>query len=57
VKIMTTNEVAAFLKVNRATVYRLVQRKELPSLRVGGGDHRFRRADIDERIRKNEQGR
>jgi excisionase family DNA binding protein len=41
--------VAAFLKVHRATVYRLVQRKELPSLRVGR-DHRFRRAEIDEWI-------
>jgi excisionase family DNA binding protein len=46
---MTANEVAAFLKVHRATVYRLVQRKELPSLRVGR-DHRFRRAEIDEWI-------
>jgi excisionase family DNA binding protein len=55
-EIMTANEVAAFLKVNRATVYRLVRRKELPSVRVGW-DHRFRRADIDEWIRKNQQGR
>jgi excisionase family DNA binding protein len=34
-EMMTANEVAAFLKVNRATVYRLVKRKGLPSFRVG----------------------
>jgi excisionase family DNA binding protein len=55
-EIMTANEVAAFLKVNRAKVYRLVQRKELPSVRVGW-DHRFRRTDIDEWIEAREKVR
>ena len=52
---MTANEVAAFLKLNRATVYRLVKRKGLPSFRVGR-DHRFRRAEIDEWIEAREKG-
>jgi excisionase family DNA binding protein len=55
-EMMTANEVAAFLKVNRATVYRLVKRKRLPSFRVGR-DHRFRRAEIDEWIEAREKAR
>jgi excisionase family DNA binding protein len=50
---MLINEVAAYLKVHPTTVYRLLRSKQLPAFRVGT-DFRFRRADIDDWIRKKE---
>jgi excisionase family DNA binding protein len=44
-KIMTVNEVAAFLHVHPTTVYRMMKHKELPGFRIGS-DWRFNRADI-----------
>jgi excisionase family DNA binding protein len=55
-EIMTATEVAAYLKVHRLTVYRLVRSRGLPYFRVGW-EIRFRRADIDEWITKQEKGR
>ena len=34
---MTMKQVAAWLQVNRMTVYRLVKRGEIPALRIGRG--------------------
>ena len=34
---MTIKQVAAWLQVNRMTVYRLVKRGEIPALRIGRG--------------------
>jgi excisionase family DNA binding protein len=42
---MTVRDVAAFLNVNQKTVYRLVQRRELPGFKVAGA-WRFRREDL-----------
>ena len=43
---MTVREVAAFLNVHEKTVYRLVQRGELPGFKVAGA-WRFQRNDLD----------
>ena len=43
---MTVREVAAYLNVNEKTVYRLVQRRELPGFKVAGA-WRFRPEDIE----------
>jgi excisionase family DNA binding protein len=43
-KIMTADEVAAYLRVDRMTFYRLMKRKELPGFKIGT-DFKFRRAD------------
>jgi excisionase family DNA binding protein len=50
-EIMTANELAAFLKVSRRTVYKLMKSKELPGFRVGW-DYKFRRSDIDQWMRR-----
>jgi excisionase family DNA binding protein len=52
--VMTLEEVATYLKVHSSTVYRLVKRKQLPAIRIGS-KFRFRTADIDEWITKEEQ--
>jgi len=51
-EILTLEEVAAYLKVGKRTVYRLVAAQELPAFKVGGS-WRFRRQEIDQWI--NEQ--
>ena len=50
-EIMTADEVAAFLKVSRATVYKLMKSKKLPGFRLAG-EFRFRRSDIDAWMRR-----
>ena len=50
-QIMTLDEVAAYLKVGKRTVYRLVAAKKIPAFKVGG-TWRFSRADIDGWIRQ-----
>ena len=55
-KIMTADELATYLKVSKATVYKLFRRRGLPDFRIGG-DYRFRRADIDEWIDAKEKAR
>jgi excisionase family DNA binding protein len=55
-EIMTADELAAYLRVSRATVIRLLKRRNLPGFRVGV-DYRFRRADIDEWIEAREKAR
>ena len=42
---LTTDEVAAYLKVGRETVYRLVRRGQMPAVR-DGGQWRFRERDF-----------
>jgi len=53
-EIMTANEVAEYLSVDRTRIYRLLKRKELPGFKVGT-DFRLRRVDVDEWIMKKEQ--
>lgn len=46
-EVLTVAEVAAFLRVNRSTVYKLIRRGELPAFKVGS-DWRFNRSQIEE---------
>ena len=43
---LTLGEVANYLHVSRSTIYRLVQRNELPGFKVGN-DWRFTTEEID----------
>jgi excisionase family DNA binding protein len=52
--IMTADEVAAYLRVNRTMIYRLLKRRELPAFKIGS-DFRLRKTDIDEWIREREK--
>lgn len=45
-QILTLDEVAAYLKVGKRTVYRLAAAKKIPAFKVGG-IWRFSRTDID----------
>ena len=47
--ILTIKEVAAFLKVNERTVYRLAASKKIPAFKVGGS-WRFKKEQIDQWI-------
>ncbi len=49
-QLLTAEEVAHFLQISRSLVFRLVQRGDLPALRVG---HllRFRMQDVQQYIR------
>ena len=53
-EIMTADEVAEYLRMNRTMIYRLLKRKELPGFKIGT-DFRLRRADIDAWIVKKEK--
>ena len=44
--ILTIKEVAAYLKVNERTVYRLAASGDIPAFKVGGS-WRFKAADIE----------
>lgn len=48
-EIFTLDEVAAYLKVGKRTVYRLAASGKLPAFKLGG-TWRFRRGDLDEWI-------
>lgn len=50
-EIFTLDDVAAFLKVGKRTVYRLAAAKKIPAFKVGG-TWRFSRADIDSWIKQ-----
>jgi len=44
--LMTMSEVAAFLRVSKVTIWRMLKRKELTSLFLPNGYRRFLRQDI-----------
>lgn len=50
-EIFTLDDVAAYLKVGKRTVYRLAAAKKIPAFKVGG-TWRFLRADIDAWIKQ-----
>jgi excisionase family DNA binding protein len=50
-EICTLDEVAAYLKVGKRTVYRLAAAKKIPAFKVGG-TWRFRRQEIDQWIER-----
>ncbi len=45
-EILTMDEVAAYLKAGKKTVYRLAQQGEIPAFKLGG-TWRFRRSELD----------
>ena len=45
-EILTLDEVAAYLKAGKRTVYRLAQKGEIPAIKLGG-TWRFRRSELD----------
>jgi excisionase family DNA binding protein len=53
--LLTTDQVAQYLKVDKFTIYRLVGRKKIPAFRVGN-QWRFRKSLIDEWLMKNSNG-
>jgi len=50
--ILTLDEVAAYLKAGKRTVYRLTADGKLPGFKLGG-TWRFRRSDLDKWIEAN----
>jgi excisionase family DNA binding protein len=48
-EILTVDEVAAYLKAGKRTVYRLAASGKLPAFKLGG-TWRFRRGDLDQWI-------
>ena len=44
-KILTVAEVAAYLQLNRSTVYYMIQRKQIPHLKIGKSV-RIRESDL-----------
>lgn len=47
-ELLTTYEVFKLLRIDRVTVRRMVQRGDLPCIRINSrGDMRFRREDVD----------
>ena len=51
-KLLTTDQVARYLKVDKFTVYRLVSQKKLPAFRVGN-QWRFKREMVESWLMKN----
>ena len=49
--LLTTEEVAEFLRVDIVTVRRLVNRGDLPAYRIGN-EYRFTRVDLEEFIKR-----
>jgi excisionase family DNA binding protein len=54
-RLLTPEQVAQYLNVNRFTVYRLLVQKQLPAFKVGG-QWRFKRTLIEEWLMKNAIG-
>jgi excisionase family DNA binding protein len=46
-EVLTVGEIAVFLRLHPATIYKMVRRGELPAFRLGSG-LRFTRARIEE---------
>jgi excisionase family DNA binding protein len=51
-KLLTIDQVASYLKVDKFTVYRLVTKRKLPAFKVGS-QWRFKREMIDEWLENN----
>lgn len=50
--LLTTEQVARYLRVDKLTVYRLVARKKLPAFRVGN-QWRFKKSMVERWLKKN----
>ena len=53
-KLFTLYELAAYLRLNKFTVYRMVERKELPAIKVAN-QWRFKEKDIDRWLEDNKR--
>ena len=51
-ELLTVEEVAGYLKIDRITVYRMLARRKIPAVKVGG-QWRFYRKMIDAWLIKN----
>lgn len=51
-KLLTTEQVAGYLKIDKFTVYRLVTQKKIPAFKVGN-QWRFKKKMIDDWLTKN----
>jgi excisionase family DNA binding protein len=51
-KLLTTEQVASYLKIDKFTVYRLVTQKKIPAFKVGN-QWRFKKKMIDAWLNKN----
>jgi len=54
-KMLTAQELAAYLRVNRSTVYRLLKKGELPGFRIGS-EWRFRIDEVNRWFKERNQG-
>jgi excisionase family DNA binding protein len=54
---MTVQEAARHLRVGPVTVYRYIQRGELPAVRLAGSRLRVRQEDVDGLLTENRKGR
>jgi len=52
-KVLTLNELAAYLKVHPSTIYRMIKSHRIPSWKMGS-DHRFNREQIEAWIQRQE---
>ena len=50
--LLTTEQVAQYLKIDKFTVYRLVTRKKIPAFKVGN-QWRFKRRLLEDWLKKN----
>ena len=51
-RMLSVNELAGYLGISRAGIYRIVRRGELDPIRVGNR-FRFRREDVDDYLERN----
>ena len=47
-KLLTVEEVAAYLRINRETVVRKARKGEIPAVKIGYRSYRFHKEQIDE---------
>lgn len=50
--LLTTDQVARYLKVDKFTIYRLVAQRKLPAFKVGS-QWRFKRSILEQWLQKN----
>jgi excisionase family DNA binding protein len=55
-KLLTLYEVAHYLRLNKFTVYRMVERGDLPAIRVAN-QWRFKEKDIDKWLEENKKSK
>lgn len=53
-KLLTLYEVAAYLRLNKFTVYRMVERGEFPAIKVAN-QWRFKEKDLDKWLEENKK--